>query len=156
MNEQLESLFPQLHGASYEITSPATPDYNCIAWAAIDDSRWWEPDGFGLYYWPESAPRQYTLEAYAEAFRWLGFERSGDPTFEQGWEKVAIFADKDGKPTHAARELTNGKWTSKLGTLEDIMHPELEHVSGEHYGKPVLILRRRTGGPTSLPTEANP
>ena len=74
VNQALESLFPRLRGVQYEITSPAQPDYNCIAWAAGDDSRWWEPDAFGLYHWPEDVPRQYTLEAFTQAFRILGFE----------------------------------------------------------------------------------
>lgn len=156
MNQELERLFPELHGVPYEITSPAEPDYNCIAWAAGDDSRWWEPDAFGLYHWPNGVPRQYTLEAYAEAFSQLGFEACESPDLERGWERVALFANADRVPTHAARQLSDGTWTSKLGKLDDIKHPELNHVSGATYGTPALILRRRTGEPTSFPTETNP
>lgn len=143
MSHDLERLFPHLRGAPYEITSPAQPDYNCIAWAAGDSSRWWEPDGFGLYYWPESVPRKYTLEAYTEAFRRIGFEVCEDSTVEPGWEKVAIFVGADGMPTHAARQLPEGKWASKLGKREDIEHPQLNDVSGTYYGKAVRILHRR-------------
>lgn len=156
LSRDLERLFPLLAGASYEITSPAQPDYNCIAWAAGDDSRWWWPDEFYQYYWPDIAPRRPTLDAFVQAFLTLGFEVCDDPGLESGWEKVAIYAKDDGSPTHAARQLANGTWTSKLGNLEDINHPGLDHVSGRDYGRPVLFLRRRDVGLTSFPTEANP
>ena len=74
VNSDLERLFPLLRGVPYEITSPAQLDYNCIAWAAGDSSRWWWPDEFFQYYWPEAAPRHSTLEAFVAAFRTLGFE----------------------------------------------------------------------------------
>ena len=137
--------FPRLGGATYRITSPAQPDYNCIAWAAGDDSRWWEPDSFGQYYWPEDVPRQYTVEVYAEVFQRLGFEVCQDATFEVGVEKVAIFG-LDGSPTHAARQLEDGTWTSKLGQLEDIEHQDLDDVSEGNYGRPVLFLKRHEPG----------
>ena len=137
----LERLFPRLRDATYKITSPEQADYNCIAWAAGDDSRWWEPDSLGLYYWPEDMPREYTVEVYAEVFRKLGFEVCQDATFEVGAEKVAIFA-LDGSPTHAARQLADGTWTSKLGQLEDIEHWDLDQVGEGDYGEPVLFLKR--------------
>ena len=137
----LERLFPRLRSDTYKITSPAQVDYNCIAWAAGDDSRWWEPDSFGQYYWPEGVPREYTVEVYTEVFQKLGFEVCQDATFEVGVEKVAIFA-LDGSPTHAARQLVDGTWTSKLGQLEDIEHRDLDQVGEGDYGEPVLFLKR--------------
>lgn len=139
----LERLFPGLKGTGYSITSEAERQYNCIAWAAGDDSRWWEPDAEDQYYWPEEALREYTVRAYAEAFLSIGFEICHEVTWEEGLEKVAIFADANDMPTHAARQLVGGAWTSKLGQAEDIRHMELEHVSGVYYGDPVLILQRR-------------
>ena len=139
----LERLFPGLKGTGYSITSEAERQYNCIAWAAGDDSRWWEPDAEDQYYWPEEALREYTVRAYAEAFLSIGFEICQEFTWEEGLEKVAIFADANDIPTHAARQLADGAWTSKLGQIEDIRHIELEHVSGEYYGDPILVLQRR-------------
>lgn len=138
----LERWFPKLRGAAYKITSPAQVDYNCVGWAAGDDSRWWEPDSFFQYYWPEDAPRQYTLAAYAGAFQALGFEVCRDASLEAGIEKVALFSAPDGRSTHAARQLEDGTWTSKLGQLEDIQHQTLDHVSGGDYGQPVVFLKR--------------
>lgn len=139
----LESAFPSLSGTSYEITSIATPQYNCIAWAAGDAARWWWPDSPEQFFWPEGVPRQPTVAAFSEAFRRLGYEICQDASFETGVEKVAIFAHIDGRPTHAARQLDDGTWTSKLGQGVDIRHIELDHVSGALYGNPVLFLQRR-------------
>ncbi|MCS6804915.1 MAG: hypothetical protein NZ823_07195 [Blastocatellia bacterium] len=143
VSKVLENWFPGLCGTPYEVTSPADVGYNCIAWATQDTSRWWEPDPLHLRYWPREVRREYTLQAYADAFRLQGFEDCADAGLEEGWEKVALFATPDGTPTHAARQLPDGTWTSKLGTLEDIKHLELTHVAGQHYGQPVIILRRR-------------
>ena len=54
---------------------------------------------------------------------------SGD--LEVGFEKVAIYAQADGAPTHAARQLPDGTWTSKLGQEVDIGHTDLQGVSGD-------------------------
>ena len=137
-----ENSFPRLSRDSFEVTSPAQPDYNCIAWAAGDNSRWWEPDNLGMYYWPEGVPRQYTVDIYEMAFRRIGYEVCPDGSLESGIEKVAIFADFQGYPTHAARQLTNGSWTSKLGQREDITHVNLESISEGCYGRPVTFLKR--------------
>ena len=89
------------------------------------------------------------------AFQVFGFEECKNPALEPGWEKIALFASAASEPTHAARQLPDGRWTSKLGTLEDIMHPELEHVSGSAYGSPAVILRRRTASLEAASGEVN-
>jgi hypothetical protein len=70
-----------------------------------------------------------------------GYVVGSDESLEPGFEKVALFADAAGKPTHAARQLPSGAWTSKLGIAVDIEH-ELHALEGEFYGEVVLILRR--------------
>ena len=47
-----------------------------------------------------------------------------------------------GIPTHAARQLRSGRWTSKLGQAEDIEH-ELRALEGAIHGAVVLILKRQ-------------
>jgi len=140
---RLPDLFPGLATNGHEITSPATTDYNCIAWAAGDTSAWWEPDAMGLYFWPLGARREMTVDAYAEAFSSLGYEPCERADLERGFEKVALYS-RAGGPTHAARQLADGRWTSKLGQLEDIAHANLGGLSGDVYGTPTLILRRPT------------
>lgn len=142
VSRNLEQLFPGLRGSGYEVTSSAEPGYNCIAWAAGDASRWWWPDEFYQYYWPEGVPRHSTVDSFVLVFQSLGFEVCKSSVLEAGWDKVAVFAKEDGLPTHAARQLPDGRWTSKLGKLEDIQHPDVDHVSGPQYGRPVVFLRR--------------
>ena len=147
-NFYIEMKFPRLHRSQYKLTSPATSKYNCIAWAAGDDLHWWEPDSLGLYHWPKGVPRQWTMDAYVEAFRQIGFEICEESLsrstreFENGWEKIAIYAKEDGRPTHATRQLSNGTWTSKLGKTEDIQHENPDDVGGAAYGEVVRIMRR--------------
>ncbi len=76
------------------------------------------------------------------AFRGLGYEECQDGTFKVGFQKIAIYAKLDNRPTHAARQLANGRWTSKLGPLEDITHDNPEDISGPEYGDPVMFMRR--------------
>jgi len=98
----------------------------------------------GRYYWPPGVQREQTLEAFFAAFQTKGYERCDDSSLEIGFEKLAIYATPDGTPTHAARQLPNGKWTSKLGDLEDIEHDALESISGPEYGSAVAYMVRKS------------
>ena len=138
----IENYFPRLRVGDYQITSPESEAYNCIAWAAGQSDLWWEPDPFDLYFWPPEAPRNLTLGAYVKAFGVLGYVPSQNSDLEPGFEKVAIYTDLMGKPTHAARQLPSGNWTSKLGELEDIEHETLDCLSGSSYGSVALLLKR--------------
>ena len=142
---EVRRAFPRLAAGQFEVTSPSSPSYNCIAWAAGDDRRWWEPSGLGGHYWPPGLPRgwrHYTLENYVDAFKAKGFAECDTADLEAGVEKVAIFADSNWEPTHAARQLSDGAWTSKLGRWVDIAHKELGGVEGQDYGAVVMIMCR--------------
>ena len=39
-------------------------------------------------------------------------------------------------------ELSDGRWTSKLGQLEDIVHYTVDAISGGDYGEVVQFMRR--------------
>jgi hypothetical protein len=130
---------PNLTDANYRETSPSTPIYNCIAWAAGDDRRYWWPVGA---YWPPNVPREETVPAFLQAFAAKGYIECADATLEPGVEKVALYADGDGVPSHAALQLEDGSWTSKLGALEDIAHETLEAVNCKEYGQAVRFLKR--------------
>lgn len=135
--DHIRQIFPALNQCHHAQTSNRDTRYNCIAWAAGDVSNWWEPSPFT--FWPNTVAREYTLSAYISAFRTLGYQRDADAA-EDG-EKVALFVDAGGKPTHAARLKRNGFWTSKCGRLEDIEH-ELEGIEGDAYGTVAVILVR--------------
>ena len=95
----------------------------------------------GIYFWPFSVSRSYTVEAYVDAFEAMGYSECAGAELEKGFVKVAIYADDHGKPQHAARQLDDGQWTSKFGDLEDIEHT-LDAFDGSHYGSPVVFLKR--------------
>ena len=136
----LEDAFPGLRGQAYRITSPMDHRYNCIAFAAGDDQNWWWPDAARDDTWPPGVARAETVESFREAFATLGYVVCGDDRLEIGYEKVALFA-LAGVPKHACRQLSSGRWASKLGRSEDIEH-ELQDLTGTAYGKVVLIMKR--------------
>lgn len=124
-------------------TSWSTSRYNCTAWAADDPMRPWWPQSFNAY-WPSNAINDNTIPAFVSAFQTLGYEVCADGSLEPGFEKVAIYARPDKKPQHAARQLRDGRWTSKMGLAywPDIRHDTLDVVSGPVYGAPVCYMRR--------------
>ena len=136
----LELAFPNLANESFAITSQPDKRYNCIAWAAGVMDQWWWRDPFFQKYWPESVAREETMSAFADVFRQLGYEPCTDGVFEAGFEKIAIYGSS--KPTHAARQLADGTWTSKLGQDCDISHDSTNGVSGVVYGDVALFMRR--------------
>lgn len=137
-----ESYFPDLSRTGYRPTSPPDPQYNCIDWAAGFNDIWWWPDPDGFDHWPACAPRQRTLTAFVIALGTVGFLPCPDESLEPGWEKIALYATSDG-PTHAARQLKNGRWTGKLGPDDDIEHT-LDGLCGSLYGTVIQLLRRPT------------
>jgi hypothetical protein len=115
--------------------------YNCIAWAAGDEQAWWWPDPGQNRYWPPGVARLETLAGFTDAFASLGYVVCLDEGWEPGFEKIALFADGQGVPTHAARQVAAERWTSKLGELEDIEH-SLHDLEGAVYGSVVQIMKR--------------
>jgi hypothetical protein len=140
MNHLLE-YFPNLRDTHFIVTSPQDISYNCIAWAAAENDCWWWPDPMFISSWPDSVSREVTLDAFVTAFALTGYSPCENGDHEIGFEKVAIFLNSEKKPTHMARQLNSGKWTSKLGELEDIEH-DLAGVEGDVYGKAAQFLKR--------------
>lgn len=138
--------FPRLQDFNFEVTSPATRIYNCIAWAAEDNLRWWWSDPENICWWPPGVRRELTIAAFVDAFSTLGYRLHFDSSLEAGFEKVALYARSltTGEliPTHAALQLGSGLWSSKLGMREDIMHEAPEALESEVYGKVVCYLAR--------------
>ncbi|MEO8498219.1 MAG: hypothetical protein ABI614_24400 [Planctomycetota bacterium] len=133
----LDNSFPNLSSSRFEVTSEFSLEYNCIAWAAGDDARWWWPTGGG--YWPIDNTST-TSGSYLQAFATIGYVPADDAKLETDYEKVALYA-KEGHVAHAARQLANGQWTSKLGSDVDIEH-DLRSIEGEVYGTVVQLLKR--------------
>ena len=136
----LEDSFPALRAEGFSETSPASTVYNCIAWAAGSQDDWWWPDPALVSHWPENAPRAETLEAFHTAFASLGYQSCDDGHPEPGFEKIAIYV-RDSRPKHAARQLADGSWTSKLGPAIDITHT-LRGLEGPAYGQVAAFMKR--------------
>lgn len=139
--------FPNLIAGEFEVVSEATKQYNCVAWALEDDTKWWdtEPDG----YWPASVSREWNLANLLRVFELQGFSLCDNDDLEEEFEKIAVYTRQDGTLTHVARQRPNGVWTSKLGQSVDIDHllHGLEDPSpGANYGIARVFLRRLRGG----------
>lgn len=137
--------FPNLKSQNHKVTSPRDTRYNCIAHAAGDAQRWWWPSS-GVY-WPPGVEDEPTIAAFVAAFATLGYEPCASGEMEEGLEKIVLYvkAEEDGSlsPTHAARQLPDGNWTSKLGMLEDINHDSPDAVACGIYGTAKYFFARR-------------
>lgn len=149
----IRRLFPRLSTSDFEVTSDRDTNYNCIGWAAAEDDRFWWP--MSQYYWPPGLPLEVTLNNFIDAFKTLDFELCESFQPEEGFEKVAIYIGQDGRPTHMARQLSDGSWTSKLGRLWDIAHKTLLCLVGDEYGKPAQALRRPLKAHSESPDQDN-
>lgn len=137
----LTRAFPNLAAEGFEIVDQPSERYNCIAYAAGDTSEWWWPDG--VNYWPPWAAPTDRIESLQEAFAGQGYERCDDSTVEVGYQKVALY-EISGRMQHAAVQMPNGRWRSKMGKGPTIEHRSPESLSNGIYGEPNVSMRRRT------------
>jgi hypothetical protein len=133
--------FPNTIDEPFLITSPETGNYNCIAWAAnLNDIKFW-PDPYGIYDWPDDIPFEETLDAFIELYKTFGYEICESGDYEVGYIKIAIFTNGNA-PKHAARQIDDNEWTSKLGDSYDVRHT-LESMEGGMYGKVSQFMKKR-------------
>ena len=128
-------------GIDYRITSEQDNHYNCIAWAAGYNDDWWSHDED--YRW--IGERGPCIQNLVTLFNALGYAECDCDLLEAGYGKVALYA-KEGNWTHAARQLENGRWTSKLGIYEDIEHAAPQDLCGDLYGQVHCVMRRQREG----------
>lgn len=145
--EEILKAFPGLrYDEGFHITSPENPDYNCIAWAFERKDCWMWPDEEidGVSPWPLNAMGNTQVQTFIDAFKTVGYELCDNDVYEEGKEKIALYAIPDSQEcTHAARQTDNGTWTSKLGTSFDISHSTPYTLQGRLYGMVCCILYRR-------------
>jgi hypothetical protein len=132
-----EKEFPNL--GNWICSSKATTDYNCTAFAVGDETRRWEPYG---YYWPAGLPQDYSTDTLIEAYKKEGFEVCDDGAPVEGREKIVIYTKKPGVWEHVARQEPDGRWKSKLGDWEDIIHEHPESLICADYGTPEIFMER--------------
>jgi len=94
-----------------------------------------------------------TIDEFVEVFALFGYEPSNSEIYEAGFEKIAIYV-RNGEPQHAARQLANGRWTSKLGAGIDIIHDKLGDFPSSApygpctaYGGAQYFMKRRANAP---------
>jgi hypothetical protein len=103
-------------------TSLPDIDYNCIGHALRIKRNVW-PCGYQNW-WPRPYPAPETVAEFAAAFALYQYSACESIDLERGYEKIALYT-KNGEPTHAARQLASGKWTSKISDNIDIEHDTL-------------------------------
>ena len=131
------------------ITSPRTIVYNCFSWAAGESKKeeWWDPFGEDGY-WPNHIKKELTLQVLIEVYRDNRYEVCDNVSLEKKFEKIIIYSDSNGIPTHAARQLPDGRWTSKIGVWQDIEHELLEEFiinineKTINYGRIATVMKR--------------
>jgi TIR domain len=129
----LNELLPQLN-----IIGPNSIDYNSFSWAAGDETRWWSPDPEG--YWPIDG-EALTMGGFLRAFETLSYRVCPEGKVEDGYEKIAIHINELGQPTHAARQIKSGLWTSKLGSLQKVEYKDV-NVLNPLYGNVAVFMKR--------------
>jgi hypothetical protein len=144
---RIRSSFPNVN-SNYSVKSQVTDKYNCIAFAADDETKPWWPY---YHYWPEGVKQEETLDAFIECYKSIGYEDCElDESYDASLEKVAIFVSPLGKPTHAAKQVSSNLWKSKLGRDVDIEH-QLHGLAGwfhqNSYGSVARILKRKRASP---------
>lgn len=150
IKQWLLQAFPGLKGdTGFRVTSKRTPVYNCIAWAYHYSDRWMWPHTTltslldGVTYWPTEDISSDDVSTFIEAFKLKGYEICDSPEHEEGYQKIALYTvPGTTRCTHAARELSNGYWTSKLGELQDIQHGTPFSLEGYQYGEAKHFMKR--------------
>jgi len=157
-SKDLPKEFPGLKRLGFgvkDVTSRKTTLYNCIAYAAKDESRPWWPmrqrPGMRYYFWPDHLKRVSTVSNFLLAFQWLGFEVCASGEHEAGYEKVALYVNENDEPKHMARELGDGVWYSKLGDEQDIRQHTLTAIENDRYGTAAYYLRKPLPDKGTLP-----
>ena len=135
----LIAAFPKLASEGFEIVGEPTTEYNCIAYAAGNTGDWWWPDG--INYWPPWATLDDGIDSLQEAFVGIGYELCDDGHFHESYKKVALY-EVEGKFQHAAVQMPNGAWRSKMGEGPVIEHRSPESLAGGIYGDPAVFMRK--------------
>lgn len=136
--------FPQLaYDQNFEICSPQTPIYNCIAWAMQFEDRWVDHLPGPGHWWPNGVERSNSSKALILAFEAVGFTECDDYLLEDGFNKVVLYKKEDSDEwTHASKITDNSVEHSKFGESFDGRHSH-DKFSGTDYGIPYATMKRK-------------
>lgn len=131
--------FPRLNG-DYQVLEPAGRNYNCVAHTLGITNRWIDP---------VTGPANAPLAPMDRLYGQHGYQRlpALDLTPVPGVQKVVLYATaaRNGsisQVTHAALQLPDGTFASKLGPLALIRHGTPQALVGPAYGAPVAVYAR--------------
>ena len=93
--------------------------------------------------WPDTLQREEDLDVVASFFRLHGYVDCTNTKLEKGFQKIALYVTDNDKFTHAARQLPDGSWTSKITEHEDIMHKSLDALVGNWCGQVGAVMKRK-------------
>src|SRR5437870_4600517 len=108
-----EERYPNLRAHGYTVTSEETLHkrvrYNCVAWAALGDTKkWWQAEPEPDYFWPKGILSDGSFQSYVELYKSLGYETCQSRSRELFYEKIALFAYPDGAFSHVSYQLFFG------------------------------------------------
>jgi hypothetical protein len=138
-NLLMDKSFPNSFLEPLEISSPETGDYNCLAWALNDNSKWYESEDD--YCWFDKIDRDNKLSTIQKIFEQIGFNLTRNSEYQVDIERVALFSTDNIDCSHLARQIGKNVWTSKLGSSYDVNHT-LRAIEDGIYGNPILFLER--------------
>ena len=145
-------------GGDYQVFGRSTIRYNCISYSLGIRDRWISP-----VTGPGRLPFLWADRVYGR----LGYRRlpAADLRPSPGSEKVAVYAILGGdgrvaRLTHAAVQLPDGSWASKVGPFALIRHRTPAAMEGPSHGRVVAVYARpaapgRPAGPAA-PVAARP
>jgi hypothetical protein len=134
-------LFPNSNNSNFIVKSENINDkeYNCISWACSrNDVRFWP--NLSEFIWPSNLPNIEHIDSFVKLFKSIGYDICNNGNLEYKFEKICIY-EKNACPKHAARQLTNGWWTSKLGPLNIVEHT-IDALDGGVYGEITTYMSR--------------
>ena len=81
---------------------------------------------------------------FIKAFELIGYKCCDNGDYENEYQKIALYSKPETRDicTHAARQLKNGLWTSKLGKDCDIQHGSAYSIENNFYGEVRCFMKR--------------
>src|SRR5262249_13960966 len=134
--------FPYL-GHNFQVLGPATPTYTCIAHTLGIHNR-----VIFVITGPPSDPFSYMDQLYlTQGYRRLPVP---DASLQSGQQKIVLYGTLNPNGSirrlqHAALQMPDGNWSSKIGTSILIRHLVPQALNGPEYGQPVAVYARAVG-----------
>lgn len=139
----IKMYWPSLNDEDFEFKSHFNPFYNCLAWAINVNTIFVTMNYFQKKHGLDINNLDHSVNGYAkileEFYNYLSCENG---EYEKGFEKILLYGDNNNLWTHAARQIKEEMWVSKLGSCENIEHKNIECLNGNTYGEPKIFMKK--------------